>query len=72
MILVGPLLMKKEEEEGEDRKKDEKLRHPTDGKQWRKIERDLPEFAGEARNLWFGLSTDGMNPFREQSCSHST
>ena len=56
----------------EDRKKDGKLRHPSDGSQWRKIERDFPDFAGDARNLWFGLSTDGMNPFGEQSCSHST
>ena len=32
----------------------------------------FPDFAGDARNLWFGLSTDGMNPFGEQSCSHST
>ena len=56
----------------EDRKKDEMLRHPADGSQWRKIERKFPRFADDARNLWFGLSTDGMNPFGEQSCSHST
>jgi hypothetical protein len=52
--------------------KDDKLRHPADGRQWRKIEREFLRFAGDARNLWFGLSTDGMNPFGEQSCSHST
>jgi hypothetical protein len=52
--------------------KDDKLRHPTDGRQWRKIEREFPRFAGDTRNLWFGLSTYGMNPFGEQSCSHST
>ena len=52
--------------------KDDKLRHPADGRQWRNIEREFPDFAGKARNLWFGLSTDGMNPFGEQSCSHST
>ena len=56
----------------EDCKKDEMLRHLTDGSQWRKIERKFARFAGDARNLWFGLSTDGMNPFGEQSCSHST
>jgi hypothetical protein len=56
----------------EERKKDEMLRHPADGRQWRKIERGFPDFAGDTRNLWFGLSTDGMNPFGEQSCSHST
>jgi hypothetical protein len=56
----------------EDRMKDDKLRHPADGRQWRKMEREFPGFAGDARNLWFGLSTDGMNPFGEQSCSHNT
>ena len=56
----------------EERKKDAMLRHPADGSQWRKIERKHLVFAGDARNIWFGLSTDGMNPFGEQSCSHST
>jgi hypothetical protein len=55
----------------EDRKKDVMLRHPTDGSQWRKIERDYLHFACDAMNLSFGLSTDGINPFGEQSCSHS-
>jgi hypothetical protein len=45
----------------EDRKKDAMLRLPADGLQWRKIERDCPDFAGDARNLRFGLSIDGMN-----------
>ncbi|KAK1597822.1 hypothetical protein QYE76_017498 [Lolium multiflorum] len=48
------------------------LRHPADGSQWRKINREFPDFPGDARNLRFGLSTNGMNPFGEQSCSHST
>jgi hypothetical protein len=47
----------------DDRKKDAILRHPADGSQWRKIKRDYPDFAGDVRNLSFGLSTDGMNPF---------
>jgi len=56
----------------EDRKKDLMLRHPADGSQWRKIDRVFPTFADDARNLRFGLSTDGFNPFGEQSSSHST
>ena len=48
------------------------LRHPADGSQWRKVDRTFPEFAADARNVRFGLSTDGMNPFGEQSSSHST
>ena len=50
----------------EDRKKDEKLRVPADGLQWRKIERKYgKEFADDARNVWFGLSANGINPFGE-------
>ena len=56
----------------EDRKKDGKLRVPADGSQWRKIERKWWDFADDARNVWFGLSADGINPFGEQSSNHST
>ncbi|XP_039822138.1 uncharacterized protein LOC120684337, partial [Panicum virgatum] len=47
----------------EERKKDSMLRNPADGSQWRKIDRTYPEFDLDARNIRFGLSTDGMNPF---------
>ena len=57
----------------ENRKKDGKLRAPADGSQWRKIERKYwAEFAADPRNVWFGLSADGINPFGEQSSNHST
>ena len=57
----------------EDRKKDGNLRHPADGSQWRKIERKYrAEFGGDPRNVWFGLSADGINPFGEQRSNHST
>jgi hypothetical protein len=48
------------------------LRYPADGSNWRKINRKFEDFAGDARNIRFGLSTDGFNPFGEQSSSHST
>jgi hypothetical protein len=48
------------------------LRHPADGSRWRSINREFPKFAEDARNLRFALSTDGMNPFGEQSNSHNT
>ncbi|KAK1691912.1 hypothetical protein QYE76_008609 [Lolium multiflorum] len=35
----------------EDCKKYEMLRHPADGSQWRKIDREVPYFAEDARNL---------------------
>jgi hypothetical protein len=47
----------------EDRKVDNMLRHPADGSQWRAIDREFLNFAKDARNLRFALSTDGMNPF---------
>jgi hypothetical protein len=48
------------------------LRHPADGSQWRSINKEFSKFAEDARNLRFALSMDGMNPFGEQSSSHST
>jgi len=56
----------------EERKQDSMLRHPADGSQWRKIDRTYTDFALDARNIRFGLSTDGMNPFGEMSSGHST
>ena len=56
----------------EERKKDSMLRHPADGSQWRKVDRTFPTFTNDARNIRFGLSTNGMNPFGEQSSVHST
>ena len=51
---------------------DGELRHTADGTQWRKIDRVFKDFAADARNIRFGLNTDGINPFGEQSSSHST
>ena len=36
------------------------------------MDRTFPTFANDARNIRFGLSTDDMNPFGEQSSGHST
>jgi len=55
----------------EDRKVDSMLRHPTDGSEWRAIDREFPKFSSDARNLRFALSTDGLNFFKEQSNSHN-
>jgi hypothetical protein len=55
-----------------DRKQNHMPRHLTDGSQWRKIDRKYKDFAGEARNIRFGLSTDDFNPFGEFSSGHST
>ena len=57
----------------EERKQDNLLRHPADGSQWRKIDREFKTFSEDGeRNIRFGLSTDGFNPFGEFSSGHST
>ena len=56
-----------------ERKDGGMLKHPTDSTQWRDIDRKYKEpFAEDVRNIRFGLSTDGMNPFGNMSSSHST
>jgi hypothetical protein len=49
----------------EERKVDAMLRHLADGLQWCKVDRTFLEFIEDARNVRFGLSTDGTNPFGE-------
>ncbi|WVZ63647.1 hypothetical protein U9M48_013261, partial [Paspalum notatum var. saurae] len=53
-------------------KEDDMMWHPADRSQWRKVDRMYLQFAEDARNIRFGFSTDGMNPFSEMSSSHST
>ncbi|GJY43111.1 hypothetical protein Tco_0431324 [Tanacetum coccineum] len=56
----------------EKRKKDGKLRHVADSPQWRKINNKFEKFNGDIRNIRFGLSSDGINPFGTMSSQHST
>nr|GFB56884.1 hypothetical protein [Tanacetum cinerariifolium] len=53
------------------RKDDGKLRHVADSPQWRKINNKFLEFAKEIRNIRFGLSSDGINPFENMSSRYS-
>jgi hypothetical protein len=53
-------------------KDDGKLRHPSDGKQWKRFNAKFLEFGDEARNIRFVLSADGMNPFNDLSSWHNT
>jgi hypothetical protein len=48
------------------------LHHLANGIQWRNFDRKYKDFAVEVRNIRFGLSIDGMNPFGETSSSNST
>jgi hypothetical protein len=46
---------------------DGKIRHPTVGRQWKYFDlTHQKNFFNDPRNIRFGLSTDGMNPFREK------
>ncbi|GKC50664.1 uncharacterized protein Tco_1073409 [Tanacetum coccineum] len=56
----------------DQRKDDGKLRHVADSPQWRKINNKFPGFAKEIRNIRFGLSSDGINPFGNMSSRYST
>ncbi|KAD6454309.1 hypothetical protein E3N88_09015 [Mikania micrantha] len=51
---------------------DGKLRHVADSPQWRNIDHKYPDFGEEVRNIRFGLSSDGINPFVNVSSRHST
>ncbi|XP_023756442.3 uncharacterized protein LOC111904991 [Lactuca sativa] len=56
----------------EDRTIDENMRHVADSPQWRNIDSNFEEFGKEIRNIRFGLSSDGINPFGSMSSRHST
>jgi hypothetical protein len=51
---------------------DDVIAHPTDGTQWQNFDEKHKDFSADPRNVWFGLSTDGMNPFNERNNDHST
>jgi hypothetical protein len=53
-------------------KKDGKFRHPTDAAQWGNINNHFPWFNEDVTSIQFAMSTDGMNPFGNQSSTHST
>ncbi|XP_019086325.1 PREDICTED: uncharacterized protein LOC109126887 [Camelina sativa] len=46
--------------------------HPVDSLTWIQVNDKWPEFAGDARNLRLGISTDGMNPFAIQNTKYRT
>jgi hypothetical protein len=44
----------------------------VNGTQWKFFYLQYKAFGSESRNIWFALSTDGMNPFGENRTVHST
>ncbi|XP_019261156.1 PREDICTED: uncharacterized protein LOC109239086 [Nicotiana attenuata] len=55
-----------------ERPNDGNLRHPVDGEAWKYFDSLHEDFARDPRNVRLGLSSDGFNPFRTMSISHST
>ena len=51
---------------------DDKIAHLADCSQWQRIHEKHKEFSDDPRKVWFGLSTDGMNPFNKRMSDHST
>jgi hypothetical protein len=47
------------------------LTHPADASQWLALDME-DGFGDDARNIRLGMSTDGLNPFGNQSSTHST
>ena len=57
---------------GDERKvDDDKIAHPADCSQWQRFDEKHKEFSDDLRNVRFGLSTDGMNPFNERMSYHN-
>ena len=56
----------------DDPEKGKILTHPSDASQWNALYIEFEEFGGDARNVRLGMSTDGLNPFGNQSSTHST
>ena len=56
----------------EELAKDGKMRHSADGEAWKSFDGLHEIFFVDLRNVRLGLASDGFNPFRTMSISHST
>nr|XP_027108997.1 uncharacterized protein LOC113728834 [Coffea arabica] len=56
----------------EGRTKDGNMRHPDDSLCWQTFDFHHPEFSQDSRNVRLGLVSDGFNPFKNMSSTHST
>jgi hypothetical protein len=53
------------------RENDGVMGHPSDGEAWKVLDRFDANFASDARNVRFGLPTDGFDPFSTNSTPYS-
>ncbi|XP_077249106.1 uncharacterized protein LOC143888537 [Tasmannia lanceolata] len=56
----------------EGKKEDSVLRHLADSPAWQDFDIQHEGFSLETRNVRLGLASDGINPFRSMSITHST
>ncbi|KAI9200519.1 hypothetical protein LWI28_009378 [Acer negundo] len=56
----------------EGRTDDGVLRHPIDSSAWKEFDKENLDLSFDSRNVRLGLASDGFNPFRTMSASHST
>jgi hypothetical protein len=45
--------------------------HPSDGEAWKVLDRFDVDFTSDARNIRFGMATNGFDPFSTNSASYS-
>ena len=55
-----------------DQEEDRMLTHPSDASQWKALDIEFPKFGDDPRNIRPCMSTDGLNPFGNQSSTHRT
>jgi hypothetical protein len=65
-------LLRWHDEGRKELKKDGKFRHPTDAAQCCNINNHFSWFDKDVRSIQFAMRTDGVNPFGNQSSTHST
>jgi hypothetical protein len=47
------------------------MSYPADGEAWDDYDRKWPDFAADARNIRFGLATDGFNLYNNMSTNYN-
>jgi hypothetical protein len=47
------------------------IEHPLDGEAWKMLDRFDAYFASDERNIRFGLTTNGFDPFSTNSTPYS-
>ena len=56
----------------DNRSPDGIMRHPVDSVAWKHIDQLYPDFVADPHSVRLGLASDGFNPFRTMSITHST